>query len=419
MPQKSHQTMTRWTSLSRRKSFPGHPLFDTRMHLPSQVRRMKYYPTLVQFIRRCPMGAREDWRQGAAFLLNYVDQPNTYSQYRGSLQSFLNYLWCIRRKTLRTASGADIGFFIELCHSPPTGWQSTGRFAAFRGSAEDRWGNPDWRPFLSTTPNRQSATHTKTHVIVRTFLSSLSHSGYLRKMPGPSSPTPSRQRNNPQKPGLKALTDSQWAFLVRHLEKIATQKPEMERSLFAVMMLKSLFLRVSDLARMPGQGSSNERYAKMADLIPRSWRGRTIWFLRVKKRREGNVRWIPVPEECWPYIERYRRTLGLPAHPSQPEKTPLLPGKRQTALSKRQLERVVHSAMLSAAIALETEGRWQEARRFRELAGKTDCLRHTGAIQALANGCSVHQLSRWIGHRSIDNTIDTYRIIGFRDIYPP
>lgn len=418
MAKTPHQTVIDWNSVTQRDSFPGHPLFDTRVHLHSQVQRMRNYPTLMQFVRRCPVGAREDWRQAATFLLHYVGQASTYAHYRGVLQRFLNYLWCIAEKTLRKADRADIEGFLRFCHTPPAAWQSTARFACFRGGAEDRWGNSDWRPFLCTSQQRQVATHNGTKVIVKTFLLHLSHNGYLNKLPEPLLPKGPRLTSRSPNAAINTLTDPQWAFLVKHLEKMAAECPKMERTLVAVMLLKSLFLRVSDLARVPRSGSGDDRYPMMSDFISRTLQGRTIWFLRIEGQR-GRLRWIPVPADIWPFIMRYRRWLDLPAQPSPHETMPILCGKQQTALSKRQLEIMVHTAMTSAAKALETQGRWQEAGKFRALAGRTDCLRHTGASQALAVGCPVHQLSRWMGHHSIDQTINTYRVTGYRDICPP
>ncbi|MFF1421236.1 tyrosine-type recombinase/integrase [Streptomyces sp. NPDC058280] len=39
----------------------------------------------------------------------------------------------------------------------------------------------------------------------------------------------------------------------------------------------------------------------------------------------------------------------------------------------------------------------------------TPCgLRHFFASTALANGVPIHEVSRWLGHRSINTTIDIY-----------
>jgi integrase len=35
-------------------------------------------------------------------------------------------------------------------------------------------------------------------------------------------------------------------------------------------------------------------------------------------------------------------------------------------------------------------------------------LRHFFASTALANGVPIHEVSRWLGHRSVKTTIDTY-----------
>ncbi|WP_307813085.1 tyrosine-type recombinase/integrase [Streptomyces sp. N35] len=35
-------------------------------------------------------------------------------------------------------------------------------------------------------------------------------------------------------------------------------------------------------------------------------------------------------------------------------------------------------------------------------------LRHFFASTALANGIPIHEVSRWLGHRSIKTTVDTY-----------
>lgn len=418
MNQQPKQDKPQRNSVAYRTLFPGHPLFDSQNRLAAQIECPKAYPTLIQFLRRCPAGAREDWRQAATFLLRYRAQSNTYALYRGTLQRFLNYLWCLQKRTLREVRGSDIEGFLQFCQTPPDEWKSTGRFSSFKGGADHRSGNRLWRPFLSVTEARHSATYTAARVIVQKFLSDLSHDGYLNKLPRPSLPPESRSGINCQTAAITFLTEPQWAFLVKHLEKEAAQQPAMERTLYAVILLKSLFLRVSELARTPSSLPERDQFPTMADFVPRHWNGRQIWFLHLRGPRRKN-RWIWVPEKVWPYIERYRQTMDLPARPSRNERTPLLVGRPQTALCKRQLERLVHDAMTSASTALETDGRLQEAHRFQELAGKTDCLRHTGAIQALASGYPVHRLSRAMGHHSIDQTINIYRVIGFKGMLPP
>ncbi|MFD8285322.1 tyrosine-type recombinase/integrase [Streptomyces solisilvae] len=48
------------------------------------------------------------------------------------------------------------------------------------------------------------------------------------------------------------------------------------------------------------------------------------------------------------------------------------------------------------------------ARRVRGPKYTPHCLRHFFASTALAHGIPIHEVSRWLGHRSIKTTVDVY-----------
>lgn len=68
-----------------------------------------------------------------------------------------------------------------------------------------------------------------------------------------------RKRDRNAKPSLdkdadaevRRLTDWQWSYLLETLTQLASANPKCERNLFVIVTMKSLFLRVSELAPRP------------------------------------------------------------------------------------------------------------------------------------------------------------------------
>ncbi|MEU6987674.1 tyrosine-type recombinase/integrase [Streptomyces sp. NPDC046324] len=98
-------------------------------------------------------------------------------------------------------------------------------------------------------------------------------------------------------------------------------------------------------------------------------------YAPLKHRKEGEWRDIPVPASLEPFIDRLpiRNASGGMPYPD---------------LLRKSWDRVI--------------------RRLELPAYNPHDLRHKWTTVALTNGVSIHEVSRWLGHRSIKVTVDRY-----------
>src|SRR5690554_5938538 len=235
------------------ETFPGHPLFDNAVRAIKANGSLDEYPTLKQFLDLAPEGALRDWEQAQRFLISYASTSGTYSRFRGEIQRFLLFLWLQQGKTLLDADDEDINQYMGFIKSPPASWIGSGRFASFIDQSGVRVANEKWRPFFGNTEIKQ-ATLDASKVCLQTFFRVLVSRRYL-----PFSPMAharkSAQRANRSENGLDdddltapRLTDWQWAYLLESLLHAASQDAKFERHLFVVVTMKTLYLRVHELA---------------------------------------------------------------------------------------------------------------------------------------------------------------------------
>lgn len=54
--------------------------------------------------------------------MRHATNAGTYSQFRGEVQRFLNYIWIVRQKSLREIGGDDVDGYMEFVKNrPPAG----------------------------------------------------------------------------------------------------------------------------------------------------------------------------------------------------------------------------------------------------------------------------------------------------------
>ncbi|OEY67561.1 tyrosine-type recombinase/integrase [Marinobacter sp. X15-166B] len=401
------------------RSFTGHPLFDTAKYL-EDLADFHLHPSIPRFLESLPQPTetiREDYEISRQFLLRYADVSGTFTRFRSEVQRFLNYLWVTAKRTLARTDSDVVSAYFRTLKNPPKSWINRGVFAAFTNSGALRTANPDWRPFaLRATDDKavysaSQASLNASRTALQTFFKFLVSQQYLLSNPLDEV----RKRDRKAKPQLakdveadvRRLTDWQWAFLLESLTEAAAQDPRYERHLFVVVIMKSLFLRVGELAPRPLEDGA-ERIPVFGDFRRRVIQGEEYWSYFVFGKGD-KARSVTLPDACLPYLRRWRAHLGLPgAMPEQGERNPILPSSRGRGLGKRQIQRVYEQAIMVAVTRMRDQGYLDEASQLEAIKSETHYLRHTGASQAIESGADIRHISEELGHASAAFTESVY-----------
>ena len=405
--------------MNARPGFPGFPLFDTADLIHEQA-ELALYPDLRAALDAVPINpdkARQDFYTARRFLEKYSDVSGTYNRFRSEIQRFLNYTWLIARRHLAQSDSDLITGYFAFLKTPPAPWISRGIYPAFVSQADLRRSNPDWRPMALRSKAVQApysvtqASLNASRTALQTFFKYLVAHDYLPKNPL----IDVRKRDRNAKPSLnqdrdaevRRLTDWQWSFLLETLTELADSNPKFERNLFVIVTMKSLFLRVSELAPRPVD-RSQVRTPCFGDFRRTIVDGEPYWVYSVFGKGD-KTRQVTLPDAYLDYLKRWRGHLGLPSPlPVPGESTPILPSAKGDAIGKRQVQRIYEQATVATADRMEREGFMDEARQMLAIRSETHYLRHTGASQAIEAGADIRHISEELGHANATFTESVY-----------
>lgn len=385
-----------------------HPLFDTARRMIDNDCQLADYPSLDSFLQSCPEGAASDWQQAAHFLVDYSASSGTYSRFRGEIQRFLLFLWRETGKSLRSCNEEDVNAYMRFLKSPPAHWVARSPANGFHDHNGVRAMRSQWRPFVSkgTYAMRQATLDAATRAL-GVFFRSLIARGYVNRTPMDnarrSEQKVSRAHFEDDDGGELAprLTDEQWNFLKETLLLAAEDDDKYERHLFVVISMKSLYLRVSELAPQTNELTNETYHPSMGAFRQRVVGGVRYWHMKVLGK--GNKeRYIPLPSQYLWYLKRFRRWRALPPLPERGEQTPLIPRRHGGGqIGKRAIENLVKEAFLVAADRMDRSGQTEEAQEMRQVADRTHYLRHTGASMDIESGRPIRHVSEDLGHSSV------------------
>jgi hypothetical protein len=238
---------------------------------PSSVDANKWYLTTRDFLRA------------------FSDNSLTFTSYRTHVERLLLWALIVKQKTFSQLKRQDAEDYLEFCRNPPSEWIGPvvrGRFVA-GDLTESAWGepvtpNPKWRPFslkqskdaskhpdagltdtggagvglAPSVANRYKAspsTINQIYTICSRFFEYMVEDGTVAANPFRMIKKKKPSRGVPQEEGAnRALTPLQWDFVLETAEQMAQEAPERhERTLFIVATLFAMYLRVSDIERIP------------------------------------------------------------------------------------------------------------------------------------------------------------------------
>ena len=194
---------------------------------------------------------------------------------------------------------------------------------------------------------------------------------------------------------IKRLSDLQWDYVLESAQTAADDSPDHERTLFVIAMLKTLYLRVSELSDRANWQPAWKHFWQDSD--GNNW---------LKVLGKGNkIRDISVPNALSPYIERYQKYRGSLNTTFGVNSTLVSKNRGTGGMTSRQLRRIVQQAFDLAYDRMMSEGFSEEAKALRE--ATTHWLRHTGASQDIATRPLKHMADD-LGHASMGTTDQVY-----------
>ncbi len=170
---------------------------------------------------------------------------------------------------------------------------------------------------------------------------------------------------------ISRLTEQQWQYLLDTAVEMADNDPLVERNLFVIATMKTLFLRLSELSERQDWTPLMSHFWTDED---NNW-----WFKTYGKGKK--IRDITVPPGYLTFLKRYREWRGLSPLPSKGEQTVLVEKIRgRGGLTSRQISRLVQQVF----------------------------ERHTGASMEIERDRPLKDLSEDLGHSSSATTDTVY-----------
>lgn len=355
-------------------------------------------------------GVAEDYRVSLQYLLVMGRKSEqTFNALRIEIERLLLWCWLVRERPLSELKRADYEAFVEFFVSPATSWVGDERqhhFIDQPGSGGIRIQNPKWRPFRVKSldgSERRTVKRSPSPSAFMKFFSSLASfvdflvlEGYVE-----SNHVAAVKKNCPylvKDVSIKRshrLSELEWSFVLETIEDAANKDPRYERNLFAVLLLKSCYLRISEIAE-------RDEWAPLMSHIEDK---DGYWWILVYGKG-AKLRSVSVSDAMIPYIERYRRARGLPDRIPVDEREPLVHKlKGQGGVSTRQATRIIEESFEIAVKKMREDGFIKEAEQLK--LATSHWLRHTGASMDVANRPLKH-LSDDLGHASLATTDRVY-----------
>ena len=404
--------------------FKATPLFDahkTFVRLPMGMMMLNDYPDSKNFIDdliKTNADISQDFLQTQAFLKSYSRKSEaTYRSYRNEVERLLLWSWTIANKSIIQLKRQELEAFFDFVHSPPASWVGESVQDRFKQIGGQWLQNEFWRPFAAkiSKEDRKKALaggldvkpDTKGHTLsgeaikicfsaISCFYDYLADEGYAFGNPIPAirKQSPYLIKGATQK-NIKRLSDLQWDYVLSCAEDQANRDKAYERMLFVVALIKTLYLRVSELSDRSNWQPVWQHFWQDSD--GNHW---------LKVLGKGNkLRDISVPSALFPYIERYQ-TYREEISNNFNTNAPLVAKNRGSGgMTSRQLRNIVQEAFDMAYDKMIAEGFVDEAKALVE--ATTHWLRHTGASQDIATRPLKHMADD-LGHASMGTTDQVY-----------
>lgn len=370
------------------------PLFDTyeAFLLGSAAEYAADRPAIVEYIEQFEpaISARADYGHLRAFLKSYSGVKTTFSNYRTQVERLVLWSWIKAGKSVTALRRSDVEAYMDFASKPDNDWVGTETAARFVKRGDIFEPNERWHPFTSKV-NKTSRKMAEEDLIDlpdarfklsqgsvgQVFAICSSFFEFLVQedvVPGNAFKSVKQKTRWSQRTlkvdSGKSLSHLQWDYVVSAAETLALENPaKHERSLFIVITLKAMYLRISD---MVGNAYWTPTMGSFTCDHDGNW-----WYEAIGK---GNVQAsVAVKPDYLSYLTRYRRSRGLSDLPFSGEDSPLLTKlDGRPGLTDRHVRAIVQEVFDAALVTMKTEGRPEgELSKLRTVT--LHWLRHTGA----------------------------------------
>ncbi|MDY6930064.1 MAG: site-specific integrase, partial [Pseudomonadota bacterium] len=299
--------------------FPGFPIFDAASHLDEQIDDQGYEAVrnAIQALSLDHDKAFRDLEASLRYLSDYSSVPGTFNRFRSEVQRFLNYLWVVSGRTLDQVDSEVVSSYFKFLKTPPVAWVAPNIVSGFQDKQGRRVINPRWRPFTSQRSKGKRYTASPASLkSSRTALASYFRFLRQRKILLEDPFLEVRKRDTKaksnallerQEASVRRYTDWQWSYIREAVEEAADADPEYERHLFIIITMKSLFLRISELAVRKIDGEP--RIPAFSDFQKHVNGGEAYWTYYVFGKGDKG-RTVTCPEAYLAYLKRWRAHLG-------------------------------------------------------------------------------------------------------------
>jgi len=400
------------------KRFPGFPIIDSANRLDDQIDNQGYAVVRMMIVMMpidTDKGLR-DLEASLRYLSDYASVSGTYNRFRSEIQRFLNYLWVVTGRTLDQVDAEVVASYFKFIKKPPPIWISADIAPGFFDKEGAREMNGNWRPFTmrrsaSKDYSASPASLKSSKTALASYFRFLRQRGILNVDPFLEVRRRDVRANskaimNRPETTVRRYSNWQWNHIRDTLEQAANENPEYERHLFVVVTMKSLFLRVGELAVRLVDGE--QRWPTFRDFQRKETDGEEYWSYYVFGKGD-KARSVTCPDQYMEYLRRWRKHLDCETpNPLPRDSSPILPSKRGGGLGARQVQRICEEGVALAAKKLADQGLKHLADDLYATASETHYLRHTGASQAIENGADIRHISEELGHRSAAFTEELY-----------
>jgi integrase len=387
------------------------PLYPVYPDLPQMA--LEDYPDLQTFLQSGQAWRRQHWQWGHDFLrfIGRNKSEHTYTRFRNEVERFLLWVFLFCDKPVTELRKAQLLEYADFCWKPPVNWISLANADRFVSQDGFSRNNALWAPFRLKTPKNQpninidkkkykpsQETLTATFTALVAFYKYLMNEEVCNGNPAQIAKTDCRYFiADAQVKEVRRFSEDQWQYVMETAQELAAHDSHYERSLFIIATLKTLFLRISELA---------ER-RDWSPVMGHFWQDENQnWWLKIfgKGRK---LRDVTVPTEYLEYLKRYRSFRGLSPLPYPGEQSPLVEKLRgQGGMTARHLSRLVQEVFDEAYIKMKTRQGEDAARKLQE--ASTHWLRHTGASMEIERGRALKDVSEDLGHASMATTDTVY-----------
>lgn len=360
--------------------------------------------------------ARSDFAHVRVFLESYSRVETTFRSYRTQVERLMLWAWLKAGKSVLELTRSDAEKFIRFCESPDPDWVSNSARKRFISKEGLFTPNPLWRPFahVATKEDRKlvqegqldnaagdalsNSSLRQAFVICASFYDHLAsnHTDVGNPFRAIKQKSQLFERSTEIRT-TKALTKLQWDFVLETAELMANEDPyRHERTLFILVTLFSMYLRISDLV-------GNQRWEPKMNSFRREGNN---WWLYVNGKGNKLAR-VSVRTKYLAYLMRYRRSRNLSPLPSVADDSPLLVSlSGKPGLTDRHVREIVQQVFDRALMRMQEQG-FEETELDSLRRVSLHWLRHTSATFDAKHRDMKH-LQSDLRHDRLSTTSDIY-----------